>query len=68
MPLYSIKYKVEERSTMQAIVEASSPDEALAELRVLADEVGGYGDVGAWLSTEDTIPDLESFVVEEMLQ
>lgn len=65
MAWWEIKYRVEERCEFQARVEADSPENALAELRGLADEVGGYENVGAYLRTVETEPDLESFEVNQ---
>lgn len=63
MTWWNITYTCEERSVFQARVEADSPENALVELRGMADTVGGYQNAGAYLRTVETEPDLESFDV-----
>lgn len=63
--IYAITYKVEERSTFQAYVEADSEEQALQELHDMARDNGGdYSAPGAWISTEGTRVDPDSFRVE----
>lgn len=63
--LYRIHYRVTERSTFQAYVEAEDEAGALQELHTLARDQGGdYANVGAWISTEGTDVDVDSFTVE----
>jgi hypothetical protein len=63
--IYAVTYKVTERSTFQAYVEAASPDAALQELHEMARDNGGdYTAPGAWISTDGTEVDADSFRVE----
>ena len=63
--IYAITYKVTERSTFQAFIDADDPDQALAKLREFAEDNGGdYTAPGTWVSTEGTDVDLDSIRVE----
>ena len=63
--IYAITYKVTERSTFQAYVDADSEDEAMHELHEMARDNGGdYTAPGAWIATEGSEVDVESFRVE----
>lgn len=63
--IYAVTYKVTERSTFQAYIEADSEDEALQELHEMARDNGGdYTAPGAWISTDGTEVDADSFKAE----
>ena len=63
--IYAITYKVTERSTFQAYVDAESEDEAMQELHEMARDNGGdYTAPGAWISTDGTEVDADSFTVQ----
>jgi hypothetical protein len=63
--IYAITYKVTERSSFQAYIEAESADEAMQELHEMARDNGGdYTAPGAWISTDGTEIDPDSFVVQ----
>lgn len=66
MNWYEITYKVMEKSTFQARVQAETPEAALDEWRQMSAEVGGEALVGAWISTEDQAVDLDSISVVEV--
>lgn len=64
--IYAITYKVTERSTFQAYVDAETEEEALQELHEMARDNGGdYTAPGAWIATDDTVVDPDSFTVQE---
>jgi hypothetical protein len=64
--IYAVTYRVTERSTFQAYIDAESEDQAMQELHEMARDNGGdYTAPGAWIHTDGTEVDTDSFRVEQ---
>lgn len=65
--LYRITYRVTEQSTFEALLHADTEDQAMADFREDG-EAMGYTKAGSWKSTEDSVVDLDSIRIEEVIE